>query len=126
MPGDECARSLALGTAGTASLGVGAALFAGLASACCVGPVAAPLVVAILGAGGAAWAAGLKPYSMLILVLSGALLAFSVWSLRQRGAGSCEPADRPRSRLKERLARGIVGGATLLWLVSLALNLYLS
>ncbi len=66
-----------LGAASTALVGVGTALSATLASACCVGPVAAPLVVAVLGAGGAAWATGLKPYSWILLAGSGQLLGYS-------------------------------------------------
>lgn len=53
-------RARQIGAAGAAVSGAGAALVATAATACCAGPVVAPLIVAVLGASGAAWAAGLK------------------------------------------------------------------
>jgi hypothetical protein len=84
------------GALGAATAGAGSALAAVLASSCCVGPVIAPFVVAVLGASGAAWAAGLKPYSPYILAGSLAFLlygpilktpeaAWDVWMLYGRG-----------------------------------------
>lgn len=72
-----------------ASSGVGAALLATVTAACCTGPVLAPLVVAVLGAGGAAWAAGLKPFTPVILAGSAALLGLAFWMAYRRPA-SCE------------------------------------
>lgn len=112
-----------LAAAGAASLGVGAALTAGAASACCVGPVAAPLIAGVLGAGGAAWAASLEPFSPLLLSASGLLLAFSFWSLYHRRARpSCEAGERARVPWKLRLARGVVWLAAAFWGVALGLN----
>lgn len=115
----------ALGAAGAASLGVGAALTAGAASACCVGPVAAPIIVGLLGASGAAWAASLKPFSPLLLGVSGLLLAFSFWSLYGRRRASCEPGERPRTSRRLQAARGVVWIAAVFWAASLGLNLLL-
>ena len=47
-----------LATLGAATSGIGGALTASFAALCCIGPV----TVALLGAGGAVAAAGLKPY----------------------------------------------------------------
>ena len=52
---------------GAAATSAGAAAIATAASACCI-PIVAPLVVTVLGASGAAWAAGLKPYSLHFLL----------------------------------------------------------
>jgi hypothetical protein len=76
---DRAAReSSPKGAIGAAAAGAGAAALATAAGACCV-PIIAPLVVGVLGASGAAWAAGLKPYSPAILVASGLLLAWGFW-----------------------------------------------
>lgn len=53
--------------------GVGIAGLATAAGACCV-PIIAPTVVAVLGAGGSAWAAGLGPWSPWILMAAGACI----------------------------------------------------
>ena len=75
-------------------------MLATFASACCVGPAIAPIVVAVLGASGAAWAAGLKPYSPFLLGGSLLLLLYSFWTIyRPRVAcadGSC-PLGPPRA-----------------------------
>lgn len=67
------------GAIGAATSTTGAAVLATVASACCVGPVLAPVIVAVLGASGAAWAAGLKPYSPYI---PGASLVLLVYGFR--------------------------------------------
>ena len=104
---------------GVAAAGAGAAALATAASACCV-PVIAPLIVAVLGAGGAAWAAGLKPYSLAILAAAGLLLAYGFWAVyrpRPAAAGEACPARRP---LTPRLVLWI---ASALWAVAASLNL---
>lgn len=70
-----------------ASAGTGAA-FAGAVAACCSGPALAPVLVAVLGAGGAAWAAGLRPWSPYLLTASLGLLAFSFVRVRR---AACPP-----------------------------------
>ena len=56
------------GAIASASTGVAAAALTVVTAACCVSPVVAPIIVSVLGASGAVWAAGLKPYSWWILV----------------------------------------------------------
>jgi hypothetical protein len=96
-----------------------AALAATVASACCVGPVLAPVSVSVLGASGAAWAAGLKPYSPSILAGSLALLLYGFRpglpaTAILRHSASCSP-----SSLRVRLALWIAAG---IWVVSAAAN----
>lgn len=117
----------AAGALATAGIGTGAAAVATVASACCVGPVTAPLVVGILGAGGAAWAAGLEPYSPYLLTASGALLTYPFWAL-YRPRETCHtdeartPAEAPWAR---RLAATVAWTAALVWVGALVLNLLL-
>lgn len=103
---------------GVAAAGAGAAALATAASACCV-PVIAPLVVAVLGAGGAAWAAGLKPYSPAILTAAALLLAYGFWIVYRRrpvaGGQTC-PVRRP---VTPRLVLWI---ALALWAIAAFLN----
>ncbi len=104
---------------GAAAAGAGAAALATAAGACCL-PVVAPLVVAVLGASGAAWAAGLKPYSLAILGLAGLLVAFGYWIVyrpRPELAGEACPVRRPLS------PRVVLWLATALWAAAAVLNL---
>ena len=66
---------------GAGSTGLGASIITLIAGTCCVSPVLAPLIVGVLGASGAAWAAGLKPYSVYILAATFLLLVFGFWSV---------------------------------------------
>jgi hypothetical protein len=97
---------------------VGAAVVAAVASACCVGPVVAPIFVSVLGASGAAWAAGLKPYSPYLLLGSLVLLAWGFWRVRRRrrlcAQGVCSPSPRG--------VRVTLWVASVLWLASAAAN----
>lgn len=105
--------------AGVAATSAGAAVVATAASACCV-PVIAPLLVAVLGASGAAWAAGLKPYSPYLLAVSAVFLGYGLWTVyrpRSASAGGACPARRPR------LPRVILWTAGVIWLAALVLNL---
>lgn len=122
-------RSLpAAAAAGSAVSGMAAALTATAASACCVGPAIAPAVVSVLGAGGAAWAAGLKPYSPLLLATSGLLVGFSFWGLYGRRGPACdaeEAGGAGRARRGRRLLVGVVWFSALIWIAALGLNLWL-
>ena len=60
---------------GAATGGIGAALAALAASACCV----SPLVVSVLGVGGAVAAAGLAPYRPYLLAVSVGLIGVGFW-----------------------------------------------
>lgn len=102
---------------GAATSGAGAALLATAASACCVGPALAPVVVAVLGASGAAWAAGLKPYSpyLLAAALGSLLYGFRVAYRRPTGCpdGACARSRPPAARLVLWVAAAVWFGAAL-------------
>jgi hypothetical protein len=108
------------GTLGAATAGAGSALAAVLASSCCVGPVIAPLVVTVLGASGAAWAAGLKPYSPLILAGSLAFLLYGLWTV-YRPRPACSPEGCPAGA--GRGVKAVLWVAAALWVLAALLNL---
>jgi len=64
---------------------VGAALVGIFGTLCCAGPV----VVAVLGVGGAVAAAKLEPYRPYFVAASIALLAFGFWRWRRAKRCSC-------------------------------------
>ena len=111
------------GTLGAAAAGAGSALAAVVASSCCV-PILAPLIVAVLGASGAAWAAGLKPYSPYFLAGSLALLLYGLWTV-YRPRPACPPDGCPTSGAG-RGVKAVLWLAVALWLLSALLNLFLS
>jgi hypothetical protein len=96
-----------LGAAGGAAVGVGSAVAAAAASVCCAGAAVGPLIVAWFGVGGAVAIEGLRPYSPLLIVLSGATLGWSFWRT-YRPRVQCAPSSTP----------SVVGvmSAGLLWL----------
>lgn len=116
-------RGRQLGAAGAAVSGAGAALVATAATACCA-PVIAPLIVAVLGASGAAWAAGLKPYSPWLLGGSFLLLAYGFWSV-YRAPKSCTVPVKAGRRWSGAAVKGVLWLAALLWLAAMAANLFL-
>jgi mercuric ion transport protein len=68
------------------SLGaVGGALVAIFGTLCCAGPV----VVAVLGVGGAVAAAKMEPYRPYFITASVALVAFGFWRLRRAKRCAC-------------------------------------
>lgn len=109
------------GVLGAGAAGAGAALVAVFASSCCV-PVIAPLIVAVLGASGAAWAAGLKPYSPYILAGSLALLLHGMWMV-YRPRPACTPEGCPTGA--GRGVKAVLWVAAVLWAVAALLNLFL-
>lgn len=119
-------RRRTVGALGAAGAGIGGALAAAAASLCCVGPVIAPLIIAVLGAGGAAWAASLQPYSPYLLLGSALLVGYAFWSIYRR-KDACD-VDEVRSDGRRRGARVVVWItwlAAAIWLVALGLNLNL-
>lgn len=112
----------AAGAVGSASLGIGAAAGAVAASVCCVGPIAAPIVVGLLGAGGAAWAASLKPYRGYLLLASAGLLGLAFWMV-YRPRRTCNPSDRGAATGARKLVRPILWFAALVWCAALTINL---
>ena len=112
-----------VGAIGAASVSTGAALTAGVASACCVGPAMAPILVTILGASGLAAVSGLRPYTPWLLLASGAMLGFSFWQTHRRPA--CVAEGRAITLpFSFRVARFITWAAALLWLASAIYALY--
>jgi hypothetical protein len=84
--------------------------------------VIAPLIVAVLGASGAAWAAGLKPYSPYLLMGSLALLLFGLWTAyRPRPACSSEGCPPGASRG----VKATLWVALVIWALAALLNLFL-
>ncbi|HEY5062158.1 MAG TPA: hypothetical protein VII52_11520, partial [Gemmatimonadaceae bacterium] len=123
----ESARQAArdLGSVGAATTGVGAVVVTLVAGACCVSPVLAPLIVGVLGASGAVWAASLKPYTWYILGASGAALAFGFWSV-YRARAACAVGDVPRrSRVLSRVAALALWAGAVCWAAALVLRLAL-
>ena len=117
-------RARQLGAAGAAVSGAGAALVATAATACCAGPVVAPLIVAVLGASGAAWAAGLKPYSPWLLGGSFLMLAYGFWSV-YRVPKTCDVPNAASRRWSGAAVKSVLWFAALLWLGAVAANLFL-
>lgn len=109
------------GALGVGAAGAGSALAAVLASSCCV-PVIAPLIVAVLGASGAAWAAGLKPYSPYILAGSLALLLYGMWTV-YRPRPACSLEGRPTNAVRG--VKAVLWVAASLWALAALLNLFL-
>lgn len=99
---------------GAGAGGLGAALAAGFAALCCVGPS----TVALLGVGGSIAAAGLGPYRPFLLLGSLALLGYGFWRAygqRQFVSGASCPVRVGR------LARAILWISAAVWVVSFAL-----
>lgn len=108
---------------GAATVGVGAALTATVASICCTGPVVAPLVVALLGASGAAAAAGLKPYAPYLFAASFLTLGFAFWTAYRRQA-RCDVGSTPaRPAMVQKVVRGVLWFSAAIWLASLIFTL---
>lgn len=122
-PGRSEARgegARALGAVGAAASGVGAALLSAASAVCCTGPVVATLVVTILGAGGAAWAAGLKPYSPYLSAASALLIGLGFWMTRRRFA--CALGARRGVLWSRRVALAMLWLAALVWLASVVIQ----
>lgn len=96
------------------SLTIGGAVVAAFASAaCCLGP----LVLTILGIGGAASAVALAPYRPYLLGLTAVILAFGFYLAYRRPATDCGPGqacEMPRANRAGRIALWI---ATILILI---------
>jgi hypothetical protein len=105
---------------GSATVGVGAAVTATLASVCCTGPVIAPIVVGLLGATGAAAAAGLKPYTPYLFTVSFVMLVLGFWSVRN-ASRKCSLGAVPRSVM---ISKYVLWGSATIWFISAAFTLY--
>ncbi|MCM2270202.1 MAG: hypothetical protein NDJ75_08870 [Thermoanaerobaculia bacterium] len=105
-----------LGTAGAATAGAGASLLALAASACCAAPVVASATVALLGASGAAWAAGFEPYARWLLALAAVALGAGFLA-QSRAARACPSARGAKLRL--RAVRAVLGISAAIWALAL-------
>lgn len=94
-----------------AVVGLGGAATVAAVSACCAGPAIGPLVVGLLGASGAVRLEMLRPYSLLLLMASGAVIALSLWL----GARNRPCTTGPRRALT-RVSRAIGWLAAAGWL----------
>ncbi len=90
------------------------ALAAGLAaSACCLGP----LVLTIVGIGGAASALALEPYRPYLLVLTAGFLGLAFYLTYRRPVAACGPGEACE------LPKANRTGRILLWLVTIVVVL---
>ncbi|MGH7588550.1 MAG: mercuric transporter MerT family protein [Gemmatimonadota bacterium] len=110
------------GNVGVAATGTGGALASLAASACCV-PALTPLIVTVVGASGAAWAAGLQPYRPYILAGTAILLGYGFWSVYRRRDACPGSYETARRRWVARLSKGALFVAAAIWLASLGLPL---
>jgi len=120
-PADSDSSRRELGATGAATAGAGASLVATAAAACCATPLIASTTVTLLGASGAAWAAGFEPYAPWMLGGAALALGYAYWALA-RAPRPCDAESR-RARFRRRTARTTLGIATVLWLFALGLNL---
>jgi len=112
--------------AGAAITGAGSALGATAASACCLGPAISPLLVSLLGASGAAWAASLKPYSLYLLGGALLFLLYGFWSAYRRPAACAlgeAPASPQRGAVPPIWLRIMLWCSAALWVAALTINL---
>lgn len=116
--GSSLAREV--GAASSATAGAGSALVATAATACCATPALASMTVALLGASGAAWAAGLQRYAPWLLAFGALALGFGFWSFRRLPASCCPTHAARRRRLAVQVVLAL---ATALWLGSVVLQL---
>ncbi len=115
----------AAGAIASATTGVAAAALTVVTAACCVSPVLAPIIVSVLGASGAVWAAGLKPYSGWILGATLVCLGFGYWTV-YRPRRNCAVREIPRQRrVLSGIAKGSLWFGTACWMAAVVLRLVL-
>lgn len=109
---------------GSASAGIAAALTATVASVCCTGPLVAPVVVALLGASGAAAAAGLKPFAPYLFGGSLLMLAIGFYTTYAPTRTACPIGTTMTHRPAIALTRAVLWVAAAVWLASAAFTVY--
>lgn len=114
-----------VGALGAATTGVGAALVTLVAGACCVSPVLAPLIVGLLGAGGAVWVASLRPYGWWILGIAGMALGGGFWTVYRPRPACGVGAPPRRNRLLGGIAKVSLWFGAVSWTAALVLRLVL-
>jgi len=113
------------GAIASASTGVAAAALTVVTAACCVSPVVAPIIVGVLGASGAVWAAGLKPYSWWILGGARASLGNGFWTV-YRPRPACAIGEAPGSRrMMPTIAKGSLWFGAACWMAGVLLHILL-
>lgn len=113
----------AAGAIASASTGVAAAAISVVTAACCVSPVLAPILVSVLGASGAVWAAGLKPYSWWIFGGAFLALAYGFWTIYRPRAKCAVGSSPPQKTWLPRVARLALWFGATCWLVAVTLHL---
>ncbi len=99
---------------GSAFGAVGSALSSAVAAICCIGPLA----LTLLGVNGMIFAAGLKPYRFYLLAGSALMLGLAFWLIYRP-----LPVDGASCPTRAgRYTRIIVWFASVIWIVSLALQ----
>lgn len=113
------------GAIASGSTGIAAGLLSVIAASCCVSPTLAPLIVGIVGASGAVWAASLKPYAFWILGIAALALVFGFWSV-YRPAERCDPSKQPRRfKVLSLISKGSLWIGAVFWTAALMLQLIL-
>ena len=116
-------RPTQIGAIGAAAVGTGAAVTAGVASACCVGPALAPIFLAVLGSGGLIAVSTLRPYAPWMLLGAAVMLTFSFRQTYHQQPCTVDgtPAPKPVSL---RVARAVTWIAAALWVLATAYAVY--
>ena len=98
----------------------GAVISAIAASACCLGP----LVLTVLGIGGAASALALTPSRPYMLVITAALLGTAFYMSYRRAARACAPGEACEMPGASRIGRVLLWVATVLILLATTFPYY--
>ncbi len=98
----------------------GAVISAAAASACCLGP----LVLTILGIGGAASALALAPYRPYLLVITAVLLGAAFYIIYRRPTRACAPGEACEIPGASRIGRALLWLATVLILLATTFPYY--
>lgn len=115
----------AAGAVAAASTGVAASALTVVAAACCVSPVIAPIIVGVLGASGAVWAAGLKPYSWWILGGALACLVLGFWTVYRPRASCAVGTVSRRNRLLSSISKVSLWFGAACWMTGALLRVLL-
>lgn len=111
------------GAVGAASASIGAVIAATLGAACCSVPLLGPVIVAALGASGAATFAGIKPYTPYLFILSFLMLAFSFWTVYRPSNQCAVDADGPVRYAARQSIKVLLWIATAIWILSVGFTL---
>ena len=118
-------RRDAAGAIASASTGVAAAALTVVTAACCVSPVIAPIIVGVLGASGAVWAAGLKPYGWWILGAAFLCLVYGFWTVYRPRPDCAVGESRPARSLWTKIGKGSLWFGAACWMTGVMLRILL-